>query len=86
MSNILICIGSDLIIMIVLSYEIYIPYFLDYFLRVLFISDQTYMRVQYRGGNKTRAGSINFSLVWRHSGHKCAIEMHMTDVFVRHKY
>ena len=41
------------------------PYFLDYFPRVLLISDLTYPRVQYEGGNKTRAGSINFSLVRR---------------------
>ena len=41
-----------------------LPYFLDYFLRVLLISDRTYPQVQYKGRNKTRAGSINFSLVW----------------------
>ena len=43
----------------------YVPYFLDYFLRVLLISDHTYPWVQYEGGYKTRVGSFNFSLVWR---------------------
>ena len=38
--------------------------YIPYFLRVLLISDRSYLRVQYEGGNKTRVSSINFSLVW----------------------
>ena len=37
----------------------YIPYFLDFFPRVLLISVPARMRVQFEGGNKTRAGSIS---------------------------
>ena len=40
-------------------------YFLDYFPWVLLISGRTYPQVQYEGGNKTRVGSNNFSLVQR---------------------
>ena len=42
-----------------------IPYVLDYFPRVLLISDRAYPQVQYEGGSKMRAGSSNFSLVKR---------------------
>ena len=36
-----------------------LPYFLNYFPRVLLISDLTYPRVQYEGGSKTKVGSIS---------------------------
>ena len=48
----------------------YISYFLDYFPRVLLISDHTCHRVQYEGGNKMRVGLINLSLV------RCVLQSH----------
>ena len=48
------------------------------------ISDRAYLWVQYKGRNKTRAGSNNFSpcSFSVRSNHTCTIEMYMTDVFV----
>ena len=39
----------------------YIPYFLDFFPRVLLISVAARMRVQFEGRSKMRAGSISLS-------------------------
>ena len=59
----------------------------DYSPQVLLISDHTYPRVQYEGGNKMRAGSINLSLVQCVlQSCVCAIVGQTTDVFVWHKY
>jgi len=44
-----------------------IPYFLDFFLRVLLISVRARTRVQFKGRNKTRAGSISL-------GSACSLE------------
>ena len=40
---------------------IYVPYFHEFFLRVLLISERTNMQVQSENRNKTRASTINIA-------------------------
>ena len=54
-----------------------IPYFLDFFLRVLLISGPARMRVQFEGGNKTRAGSISL-------GSACSLECLRASALLRY--
>ena len=46
-----------------------IPYFLEFFLWVLLISECANMRVQFEGRNNTRSGAINIATL---RAHMCA--------------